>query len=183
MNTSEAWKKVCIEMLQEIEKDGKISPKYTHSCPHRCCSFLQCSGCFIVCCTPCFVWDALCCSLSVFCKNPFKYGTSCKYIDESLTTIFQDERNDALKNIRSSDLDPKTVAEVFESYMKAFDSHLATNAPKKANICRATLVKLIRDYYPNRTHIMLKDDGNVQNIRNIVTSLKNQYKEFHEDDK
>jgi len=166
--STEAWKNACMNMLREIEKDGKIHKHYKRSCPHRCCSLMTCTTCVFTCCCPCFIWDTLCCSLSICCKNPFKYGASFDYIEESINFTF--EQN--LPKIHRADIDHHITIEVFKAYLEAFDAYIASKSPKKANLCRATLVYLIRTFSPDPRYSLLTDDGDINNLRTIVASLE-----------
>ena len=164
----ETWTRYQLSILDEILRDSRITPKYKHGLMRRITSII-CTPLVTLCFLPCCVYDTACCCVhATFCKTPnssIKWGCFCDTMASTLDETFRDERKHALKtlNVRTR---PDVLKEVCNTFLKEFDRCVAHKEAKKANMIRAELVKIIQ-----KNHRFIIDDGNVDNIRKLVSSL------------
>lgn len=167
------WQSIYREMLKEITCDGKIKPKYKHGLLKRIWYSITIPVCGAACCTPCLVWDCFCCCTDRICcggKSTIKYGCGMKCMVDSCTDAYQDSREQKLKTLDTHAIRnaKEAVYIVCKEYLDAFHTSLQNKNSRVANIIRAQLVDIIRTYGPYE-HMMLRDDGNLEVIKTIVT--------------
>ena len=171
---SDLWKNHQIDMLNEILQTGTVQPKYLHSRGKRCRAVFYSSLLATTCCIPCFIWDGICCCVSVVVKeNPCRWGFSCTFFDNFCKETYHDTRQKELQMIKRTDVYPEHLYQVAQAYLQAFDTTLKNNNPKIANQLRADLVYLIAKYSNNINHTFLQDNGDILFLRHIVEELRN----------
>ena len=178
------WKEMFMAILKEILGGQGIVKKYKHGLGARIGAVVMTGLCATTCCSPCVLWDCLCCCLTacVCKKNPFNWGTGFKFIEESCNETFYDERKETMKQIGARDLPKHVFMSVIDAYMMEFDKLVAmreAGAAKKANQIRAMAVHIIANYSPGYKYMNLKDDGNVEKLREIIKEIPSRYDLMH----
>lgn len=172
------WKSIHLERLREIVHQGRIQPKYKHKPGRRFWNVISTAVCIPTCCLPCVAWDTACCCMSVCCDHPFKWGCTCTAVSEVCNESFKDTRDVQLTAITSEDISIFVMQHVCTEYLRAFDHQVAlrtVDSARKANIIRSELFAIIRKYTPGFKYITLRDDGDINKVRNIVHNLKDVY--------
>lgn len=170
---NEIWKRIFLERLDNVVKFAKVKPKYKLSAFRRAYNMLSTCLCCITCCSPCLAWDCCCGCFNIVCKHPFRYGCTCKVIAKTIDDTYEDTYEKYLSNLKSKDIDYTTMHSVCIEYIKSFDaliSEKSVEASRKANIIREMLVYIIARYSPGFKYMMLKDSGNMDELRNIVNN-------------
>ncbi len=175
----EIWEKHYMDMLNEVLSSGKKQIKYKHSTITRIFNVCAITSCSMTCCAPCIMWDCMCCCVS-FCmkKNPFKWGVGFDFISNSCKDTFEDKRESVLNGIKLKHLTKDLVMKVLRIYLEKYDTCLAMNTidgARKANIIRVMMVYIIRKYSPGFEYMMLKDDGDILKIRDIIKTLPSKF--------
>lgn len=162
------------DMLQEVLQHGSVKPKYKHGVFKRTWNVFSIAICGTACCSPCLVWDCLCCSLSMCCcrDNPFKYGCGFAGLAEACTETFKDDRADDIKKMDVTE-HPRVLQEMGNKYIAAFDACINKRDAKAANTIRGMCVDMLHMHSPIPRHQMLADDGNVMAIRSAFKELAN----------
>ena len=75
------------------------------------------------CCSPCLVWDCVCCTLNHLCENPFKWGFCLKLMTMVHDEIYRDIYKDTRQRILDSDniLDYLDQIKEFVDTVKKYD--------------------------------------------------------------
>ncbi len=167
------WERHRSDILNDIIKFGNIQHKYVHGTGTRVTSVIATGICITVCCSPCIIWDSLCCVLSCcFVKNnPCKWGCTFDIIKESSKNTFKDKRISELQTVVDNIVNKKIVYNVMKKYLNTFDECIALNTvdgAKKANVIRHELFKM----YSACMLEFIKDNGDIDIIRNRINELE-----------
>jgi hypothetical protein len=162
------WHRYRMEILNEIRYYGKIQNPYTYGTSKKIIRVIVIGACAVTCCSPCIVWDSICCSLSYCMKNnSCKWGYGYKIIGESCKDTFEGKRTTDLLEIPTYKINKTIFNNVMLDYLKAFNECLAlgtVNGAKKANIIRGEMFKM----YSNFMTINLQDDGRIETIQRFI---------------
>lgn len=178
------WKELFTTILKEIVSGQGIVKKYKRGVGARIGAVVMTGCCMVTCCSPCILWDCLCCCMTAcICKaNPFKWGMGFKFVEESCNDTFYDERKEIMKQVGARDLPKHVFMAVIDAYMAEFDKLVAmkeANAAKKANQIRSMMVYIIANYSPGYKYMNLRDDGDVDKIREIIKEIPSRYDLMH----
>lgn len=171
------WKRYYLEILDEVFKSAEIKKKYKHSLCSRIFYTIMTPIGAAVCCGPCIAWDCACCCLSLCCKNPFKYGAGIKCVSDSCDAIYEDERvkwiEDFRKRILNTYPDELRVAlhDLCMVYLDKFKECIKEGKAREANMIRGLIVDMIKLYAHGIKYLLLKDDGNIEKLEDVIRSL------------
>jgi hypothetical protein len=167
------WKEIHMQILQDIIHFGCIKPQYKASTCKRCWNIGSTAVCCTTICSSCLVWDCFCCMASVIClrSNPCRWGCTFRAIARVCDETYEDEREVQLKKFNWKNVSYKALREVCVAYLAEFDQQVSyKNAAggKRANIIREKLFEMLRKYTPALKYCTLKDNGDIQVVRNII---------------
>ena len=174
---SKQWKEAQLQIIEELKAYGKQKPQYKIGMPRRIWNVLSTGLCCGTVCLPCVAWDCVCCCCSLLCagSNPFKWGCTFKAIDDACTTTFEDKRTMFLLGVKSNTLDVDVFAEVCNAYVAAYDQEMerkTTQGAMRANIIRERAFHTVAVYSPLFKYSLIRDDGNIDRIRQIAATIK-----------
>jgi len=178
----EIWERHHIDMLNEVLNSGKKQVKYKNSTASRIFGVCTITSCSMTCCAPCIIWDCMCCCVSICMKkNPFKWGIGFDFVTNSCKNTFEDTRTSVLDEIKLKHLNKDLVISVLKMYLEKYDECLASktvDGARKANIIRVMIVTIIRKYSPGFEYMMLRDDGDILKIREIIKHLPAKFDKY-----
>ena len=175
---STRWQKYQMEKLNEVMKEGEVKKKYKWNLFCRAYRVTTISLCAATCCAPFLLYDTLCCCVNICCcggKSKAIYGCGFSCIKESCDEAFEDKREKEVAECGTR-IDPVIYTSVCSAYMAAFDSCISMGKAREANIIRGNLVPLMKRYAPDLQCIMLRDDGDIEKLRNIIKAYENKYR-------
>lgn len=179
---NKTWKQIHTEFLDEIVAHAHIKKHYKMSAPRRIWNVVSTALCCSTVCSPCLAWDCVCCTLSLCCKsNPCRWGIAFESVGRLCEDTFVDTRMEKLKNIKSKDITCQSMQSICAAYLSAFDAQLAlktVEGAKRANIIREKLVRIISIYGPGFKYALMKDDGNIDNLRQTINELPAEYAKY-----
>lgn len=179
---SKEWRKLNMDMLDEIIQYGHVKNHYKMGTPRRTWNVISTTMCCSTVCSPCMAWDCMCCTMSLLCRsNPFKWGLAFHGIAQFCNETFEDTRLTKLSMFTSKDITCLSMQTVCNAYLAAFDAQIAlktTQGAKRANIIRERLFHIIQLYAPGFKYAHTRDDGDIDKLRHIVKGLPDEYNRY-----
>lgn len=169
------WEQHYMDMLNEILTSGRVRSKYKHSVVGRIGQTFMlsiCTGTMFMFCLPCVLLD-----FGAACFKKVK-PESVRFVAATCNDIYEDIRMKDLSNIKMTDLTKSVIMRVILKYLQAFDACIAEKTEtgaRRANIIRGELVNIISHYGPGAKYVMLRDDGDMSKLREIIVRLPYEY--------
>ena len=180
VDTSDAWKNIQLEQLDEIMEFGSVQKKYDKSLCRRVYDAMCIAFYCVPLCSPCITCDIVfgcarlvCCNKSE-CRIPSDCGCGIAFIDAACAETFRSSREETLKECkrRLSRISIKDIKDVCEKYMKKFDQCIAESRPKEANMIRGRVVDILLDTGCVLKETQVPDDGaDVDNLKTQISEL------------
>ena len=167
------WTEFYKAQLDEIVRTGKVSPAYVRSLPSRAyyCATLTC--CSATCCLPCCMCDTACVVSQALTGKSCCWGLFSKFLEGAISDMMKDSKKEAkdafVKN--RNKLNHAATQDMCKQYLIEFDVQVAKRTPasaKVANEIRVQLHRMIVSYSPRISHMLLRDDGDIDKLRTAV---------------
>lgn len=167
------WRMLHESMLQNIVREGRYVPDYEKNCAQRCWHGTTLVGCSVLCCGPCCIWDTACGTCYACCGCAGRFGLFFNCFAQSCDEMMRDKNmviGDMLRENKTR-LYAGDVRAMCRRYIAEYDVQLSAktaNGARAANCIREKLTDIIRLYSPSIRHVLLRDNGDMDRLRNIV---------------
>lgn len=176
-DVNDVFKQLYTRILNDINNHGKHVPNYKNGPIRRAWGVCSFTVCCLPLCSPCLVWDCLCCVSKLCCNHSGRWGLGCKCVEESCKEVFRDMDEYVHKYIveKKDGLMKNTVNIIAHEYLKAYDSCIAKHneqEAKKAYGIRDVLYDMLRRYGPLAVHtVLLTRDSDIEKLRTRIHQL------------